>query len=101
MDLSAARLADFAPCVGTEFRLLTEPANAIVIALIEVAPLSPRGNPRRPEPFSLIFRGPKDRPLEQRIHTLEHDRLGRLDLFLVPIGPPTDGEGACYQGIFN
>jgi hypothetical protein len=101
LDLNTARLADFAPWVGTEFRVSTEHGSALSIELIEAAPLTGRGNPLRPEPFSLIFRGPKDRPLEQRIHTLEHDRLGQFGLFLVPIGPGTDGKGPYYQSIFN
>jgi hypothetical protein len=101
VDLSTACLADFAPWVGTEFRVTTEPANAIAMELVETAPLTASGNLPRRQPFSLVFRGPKDRLLDQRIHTLEHNRLGRLGLFLVPIGPGADGNGLYYQAIFN
>jgi hypothetical protein len=100
VDLSTACLADFGPWVGTEFRVTTVPGNAVAMDLVETAPLTASGNLRR-QPFSLIFRGPKDRHLEQRIHILEHDRLGRLGLFLVPIGPGADGNGPYYQAIFN
>ncbi len=101
MDLSTACLAEFASWVGTEFQLTTQPGSPITMELVETAPLAASGNLPRRQPFSLIFRGPKDRLLDQRIHTLEHDRLGRFGLFLVPIGPGADGNGPYYQAIFN
>jgi hypothetical protein len=36
-------------------------------------------------PFSLEFRGGPDPPLPQRIYRLEHDELGAIEIFLVPI----------------
>jgi len=101
VDLSTACHADFAPWVGTEFRVTTQPGSTIAMELVETAPLTASGNLPRRQPFSLVFRGPKDRLLDQRIHTLEHNRLGRLGLFLVPIGPGADGNGLYYQAIFN
>ena len=38
------------------------------------------------ELFSLHFRGPSAPRLPQRIHRLEHDRLGSLEIFLTAIG---------------
>jgi hypothetical protein len=101
MDLDTARLADFAQLVGTEFRVADDSGGENVLELVEAKSLPPQPGAPRPEPFSLIFRGPRDRPLDQRIHTIEHDRLGRLGLFLVPIGPGSDGRGPYYQAIFN
>ncbi len=101
MDLSTASLADFGPWVGTEFRVKAEPGYSIAVELVETASLTASGSRPGRQPFSLIFRGPQDRRLEQRIHQLEHDRLGRLGLFLVPIGPGADGNGPYYQAIFN
>jgi hypothetical protein len=49
--------------------------------------------------FSLLFRGGPDPPLPQRIYRLEHERLGPLDLFLVPLGP--DEAGQRYEAVFN
>jgi hypothetical protein len=101
MDLGTARLTDFAPWLGTEFRVADDSGSEATLELVEANSLTAwRGAPRS-EPFSLIFRGSPDRPLDQRIHTIEHDRLGRLDLFLVPIGPGSDGRGPYYQAIFN
>jgi hypothetical protein len=101
MDLSTARLSDFAPWLGTEFRAIDETGGAMALELVEAKSLPSRPVAPRPEPFSLIFRGPPDRPLDQRVHPLEHDQLGRLGVFLVPIGPGNDGLGPYYQAIFN
>jgi hypothetical protein len=37
--------------------------------------------------------------LPQAIYQLEHDRMGTMDIFLVPIGP--DGQGMGYEAVFN
>jgi hypothetical protein len=58
----------------------------------------PLGGPRQ-ETFSLIFAGPVDRQLRQRIHVFEHDRIGRFDLFIVPVGQKSGF--VLYQAIFN
>ena len=55
--------------------------------------------PRSREPFSLLFRGPLDVVLPQRIYPLEHPDMGRFELFLVPIGP--DAEGMRYEAVFS
>ncbi|HET6938233.1 MAG TPA: hypothetical protein VFI19_06500 [Nocardioides sp.] len=58
--------------------------------------IGPQGQERRQ--FSLVFRGPLERVLPQAIYGLDHDALGHLDLFLVPIGP---AEGAMrYHAAF-
>lgn len=48
--------------------------------------------------FSLVFRGPADLQLLQGLWLLEHDDLGELALFLVPLGP--DAEGPRYEAAF-
>lgn len=53
----------------------------------------------RREPFSLVFRGPADPLLKQRIYTLKHETMGTFEIFLVPIGG--DAEGCDYQAVFN
>lgn len=49
----------------------------------------------RQDPFSLVFRGPKETPLGQRTYVIEHDVTGPLEVFLVPIG------FAEYEAVFN
>ncbi len=50
--------------------------------------------------FSIVFRSPKvDIYLPQSIYAIEHEKMGRLELFLVPIG--RDKHGMCYEAIFT
>src|SRR5579875_2953642 len=100
MDLGTAKLADFQPLIGTPFHINDGTGNPIALELVEAHALPTHsGTPR--EPFSLIFRGPSDRPLEQQTHTLEHQGIGPVELFLVPIGPAGTGGDPEYQAIFN
>jgi len=48
--------------------------------------------------FSLIFQGPVDPVLPQAIYGLDHDDLGHLDVFIVPVGK-TD-TSTRYQAVF-
>lgn len=50
-----------------------------------------QGHQDRAEPFSLLFEGPKELPLEQGIHDLECGCLGTLGIFIVPVGLSANG----------
>jgi hypothetical protein len=50
------------------------------------------------EPFRLAFLGPTDPALPQQTYRLEHDVLGTLDIFLVPIA--RNAAGTTYEAIF-
>ena len=54
---------------------------------------------RARECYSLVFYGPSNPALPQRIYRLAHDEVGEVEIFLVPIGPQKDGFG--YEAIFN
>jgi hypothetical protein len=89
---------DFLPRVGETFRVAE---SGIDLVLTEAAGFSTPGavaGPRK-APFSLLFRGPKQPILPQRIWALENETLGRLEIFLVPIGP--DAGGMRYEAVFN
>jgi hypothetical protein len=50
--------------------------------------------------YALVFRSAlRDRYAPQGTYRLAQERLGALDVFLVPLGP--DGEGMRYEAIFN
>jgi hypothetical protein len=95
----------FAPHVGTEFALRLGPADSLPLTLIEaraVGSAPPRPGPdgnRRRQPFSLLFRGPRQPVLPQRIYPIEHAAMGTLELFIVPIGP--DAAGLRYEAVFT
>jgi hypothetical protein len=86
----------FSEQMHTQFRLLREGAEPLPLELIEVkeGDASPKI-----ELFSLQFRGPAAPRMAQHIHTLEHDKLGRFDIFLTAIAG--DAEGITYESVFH
>lgn len=53
---------------------------------------------RRGDAFSLLWQSDTDTILPQGSYVLEHDELGELELFIVPVGE-TD-KGVHYEAIF-
>ncbi len=51
------------------------------------------------ESFSLLFRTPLDVPPVQGMYDFEHSALGKLSLFLVPVGQKEDH--FVYESVFN
>jgi hypothetical protein len=49
--------------------------------------------------FSLFFKGPLQPFLQQQTIHLDHDVLGGMDLFIVPVGK--EGTHFVYQMVFN
>jgi hypothetical protein len=93
---------DFADRTGEQFRVRL-PEHELTLALSAVTPGPATGGGTGPDgaerqQFSLVFRGPADPQLSQGIWELEHDTMGELTLFLVPLGP--DGEGPRYEAAF-
>lgn len=58
-----------------------------------------RARPGARDAFSLLFTGPVEPPLEQRLYTLHHAVLGELLLFLVPIAQ--DATARTYEAVFT
>jgi len=106
MTADAARIAalthdDFARCLGERFRLTPngDAKASLELELLRVDPSAVRDRvPRARSPFSTVFLGPAEPVLPQRIYPLESATLGRLDLFLVPIG--RDERGVRYEAVF-
>ncbi len=92
-SLNEITCAALASQVNTPFRIQTAPGRTIKVTLAEVK--MGRERPRRagrPPPrdagnerFSLVFSGARGELLEQNTYAFEHERLGRFDLFVVPI----------------
>ncbi len=93
-------ITDFQPCLHQEFVITLDDGTAYRLELIEVRDLgeAPRAEFRKP--FALTLRHP-DRAvyLPQRTYRLEHDQLGGMDLFIVPLGP--DASGMNYEITFS
>jgi hypothetical protein len=98
-------VADFFGHLNVAFRILLGSGEAIDLELIEARTIGEGRGPDLPgikrQAFSLIFRGPTDRLLSQRIYPIEHPTLGTLEIFLVPLGPEGDSKGLHYQALFN
>jgi hypothetical protein len=93
---------DFVPLVGEVFTI-TENGLRLELELQETRPQNPDAPAAdaagKRAPFSLMFRGPADPVLPQRIYRLDHDALGPLEIFLVPVGRDEAGTG--YQAVFG
>jgi hypothetical protein len=86
----------FAGRVGERFRLVAD-EETLEVTLVECEPLG--GTALSRVPFSLVFLGPREPLLPQRIYPLGHDELGELEMFLVPIAQ--DAEGTRYEAVFT
>jgi uncharacterized protein DUF6916 len=93
---------DFASAVGDIFVLDAGDAGALDLELVEArlhdpdAPAKDASGARAP--FSLVFRGPVDPVLPQRIYRLEHESLAPMEIFIVPVA--RDQAGTSYEAVF-
>jgi hypothetical protein len=101
VDLSKLTHADFAPYLHQKFRVDVGATDPMEFELVEVVTYGVGGAPPGAVrlPFSLFFRGPLNARVPQRIYRLEHDEMGAMDLFLVPLGP--DAEGMRFEAVFT
>lgn len=100
-DLADLTLERLAPLAGSTFAVALGAPWDLRLELAEVAALSPQtsftGAFRAP--FRLIFRGPAQPVHPQATLPLDHPQLGRVEIFLVPIGPHAGGMQ--YEAIFT
>ncbi|MEI9988236.1 MAG: hypothetical protein WDN69_37135 [Aliidongia sp.] len=89
----------FRPHLNSTFALgLGESSIELTLTQATKQPVQPFPGMMR-EPFSLIFRSGTPVVLPQRLYPLKHQEMGRLDIFIVPIG--RDPQGIVYQALFN
>ena len=96
--------ATFSEHLDDFFHVCLEDSETIQLELIETTELSaePRGKSQQSSkriPFSILFRGAAENPLPQKIHTFEHPKMGRFELFIVPVG--LDETGMLYEAVFT
>jgi len=73
----------FAAEVGTGFILNAAGGHSVEIKLVTVSELKERPSNRS---FSIVFQVPDGFTVEQGLYDLDHERMGTLQLFLVPVG---------------
>ena len=104
-EVSSMNMSTFNAYLNTIFRVqvgLT--LGGVGIKLIEVTNLVPEAERESAaaegrEAFSLSFRGPLDDEFRQGTYTIEHDALGRFEMFLVKRG--VDKKYRYYEAVFN
>jgi hypothetical protein len=90
---------EFAKHVGTNFHAkLDERDVDLTLAEVKGYPQDP-SDKREMERFSLFFDGPLDSPLPQQSFQMQHDVMGEVEIFLVPIRG--DENGFRYEAVFN
>lgn len=103
VPLEQLSFESFAGLVKTNFRVWINDQEALDLELSEITPpcVASTGGAHGPryENFALMFRGPANRLLAQRIYLFESARIGRFELFIVPVG--RDQNGTQYQATFN
>lgn len=95
-------LEQFARLLKTSFTVRTNPG-AVQLVLVEARaflPVVSEAEDARNEKFRLMFLGPVRQPLEQDTYWFEHPRLGRLAIFIVPVGS-LDTTVCHYEAIFD
>lgn len=95
-SLSTLTADDFSKHVNTVFTF-HDGNREWPFTLISVSTLP--GRPRKRQPFSLMFTGVPGVVFPQRIYSLNHASMGRMEIFIVPIG--ADAEGTQYEVIFS
>lgn len=88
-------MASFMPLIGQYF-LIGDGAMETQLKLVDVID-HPRGNrpDKLPDPFSLIFSSPWNETLPGQIYETENNALGRMPMFITPIGRDQ------YEAAFN
>jgi hypothetical protein len=86
--------------LNTKFRVRLGEERAVEIELEEVKPFPTLTHSRSDvERFSLYFCGPADLYLPQMTYHMEHEQMGEMDVFLVPVSQ--DARGFHYEAVFS
>lgn len=91
---------DYAKHLHTKFRVRSDGPAEVELELAEVVgyeggPSEERGMSR----FSIFFESPPEVFLQQGTYTLEHEQLGEVLLFVVPVARTE--RGFRYESVFN
>lgn len=92
-NLGTLTTADFVGLRGDRFRVAPDDVAPFDAELVEVTEIAREPGGR--SPFSLVFKGGPNPPLPQRIYRVEHERLGAIEIFLVPIAADS------YEAVFT
>ena len=97
--LEKLNAAKFSALLNKKFKIYFDPSSPSIVELIEVIEKKSDSEEVLRQPFSIIFSGQKDIVWPQGTYTIDHHSLGKMDIFLVPIGP--NDHGMRYEAVFN
>lgn len=109
IPIAAIPLKELATLLGSVFVVAAGgPLGPQALELVGVEPrsgavepsASAAPGPGRWEAFSLCFRGDPGKALSQDTYRFEHARLGRFEMFIVPVDRP-DAHGCSYEAVFH
>lgn len=97
------RRSGYAGLTGSPFAASTATGTPVSLRLAEVADLARAAHEPafagREDAFALLLTGPAGTVLDQGVHELRHDALGRFPLFLTPVGPA--GAAQAYEAVVD
>jgi Acetyltransferase (GNAT) family len=96
--LDALTAGDFEAAADGGFTLRYEAGEPMTLR-VESVSHRPAARPHGREGFSVVFTGAASPVMPQRIYRVEHDALGVMELFLVPIG--LGPSGVRYEAVFG
>jgi hypothetical protein len=97
-DVSSLSRTTFARQLHDRFRILSAASRPVDVKLIGVRDLDVSSGSRE-QCFSILFRGPRKRPLPQETYMINHREIGTFPLLLVPVGESRTGR--FYEAVFN
>jgi hypothetical protein len=91
----------FRPRIGEEFRVVVDDRHYMPTRLADVTEWG--AGPHAPEgsrtPFTLTFRAAPGMLVPQRIYPVLNENMPPCEMFLVPLGP--DSDGMRYEAVFT
>jgi hypothetical protein len=104
--LAALTYQDFNKYLNTPFGVNVDEKSDFRLELVEVKFLRKAQMENQRDQFSLLFKGHSQQYLPQKIYQLNHEEMGDLSLFLVPVGKESQSsssqEGAyLYEAVFT
>lgn len=96
--LEALTKENWEACLNKDFQVQIDDQSAVDMKLVSVSGFGRSLNGRR-EAYSLLFQGPDQPMLVQRIYRMLQPQLGSLDIFLVPVG--RDFGSIQYEAVFT
>lgn len=98
--LSDLGYVQFSAAAGSTFHVSNGEGEPVPLKLVEIHQSKQRADGAKcDESFSLLFAGPKNRFLPQRLYSFAHETIGRFPLFIVPVGQ--DAATFHYEAVFS